>query len=84
MVGFDYVETLSPIMKFGIVRIILIIYIPLKWSLKQIDVNKEFLNGIITDEVYMHNVASVFDKEHPIYVCKLQKSLYGLRQEPCD
>lgn len=80
MVTFNYVDTFDSVLKFETVRIILIIVIAFTRSLKNINVNNVFLNGTIIEEVYMCQVAGFVDNNHPTYVCKLQKILYGLNK----
>lgn len=80
--SFNYIETFSHVMKFGTIRIIITISIAFKWPLRKIDVNNLFLNGTITKEVYMHQMVGFVDKEYATRVCKLQISLYELKQVP--
>ena len=49
------------------------------WSLLHIDVNNVFLNGDLFEEVYM-DVPLGYSKKGKGLVCKLHKSIYGLRQ----
>ena len=44
------------------------------------DVKTAFLNGELDNEIYMKQPEEYVNKEHPNYVCKLNKSLYGLEQ----
>lgn len=52
------------------------------WSVQQLDINNAFLNGILEDNIFMSQPAGFVDTHYPEHVCKLKKSLYGLRQAP--
>ena len=46
------------------------------------DVKTAFLNGVVEEEVYVEHPLS-FEKHYmETHVCKLKKSMYGLKQEP--
>ena len=49
----DFHETFSPVINFITVRIVLSIALNCKWGIRQLDVNNVFLNGHLTEEVYM-------------------------------
>jgi hypothetical protein len=44
------------------------------------DAKMTFLNGNLTDDVYMIQPRSFVDPKHVGKICKLQKSIYGLKQ----
>lgn len=46
------------------------------------DVKSAFLNGYITEEMYVHQSHSFENYKNPYFVFKLKKSLYGLKQAP--
>ena len=46
------------------------------------DVNPEFLNGKLEEEVYIQQPEGFLLSENKDYVCKLKKALYGLKQTP--
>lgn len=47
--------------------------------LYQMDVKNAFLNGYITEEVYMKQTIGFENEKYPNYICKLYKPLYGLK-----
>lgn len=51
--GIDYDETFSPVTKMTIVRTVISIASSSGWSLRQMDVNNDFLHGDLTKDVYM-------------------------------
>ena len=53
------------------------------YEIWQIDVKSIFLNGKLAEDVYKSQLEGFFDAKHPNRVCKLEKSIYGLKQAPC-
>ena len=60
------------------IRIALAIATSKQWEAHHMDVKCAFLNGDITEEIYMHQPQGFLS--NPYFVCRLNKSLYGLKQ----
>ena len=77
--GFDFNETFSLVVKLTTILIVLTIALNLQWKVRQLDVNNVFLNGDLHEKIFMHQPEGFIDPLNPNYVCKLNKSLYGLK-----
>lgn len=80
--GVDFSETFSPVVKQPTIRVVLSMAVTHKWPIKQLDVSNAFLHGVIDEHVFMRQPQGYRSSDHPTYVCKLNKALYGLRQAP--
>ena len=78
--GIDYNETFSLVAKMDSIRLALAIAASRQWEVHHMDVKCAFLNGYLTEEIYMQQPQG-FDT-NPSLVCNLRKSLYGLKQAP--
>ena len=52
-------------------------------ELHQMDADVVFLNGSLKEEIYMKQPDGFVVKGQENLVCKLKKSIYGLKQSPC-
>ena len=80
--GVDYQETFSPVAKLDTIRVLLSLAANLDWPLHQFDVKNAFLHGDLEEEIYMELPPGYRCADKPIMVCKLERSLYGLKQSP--
>ena len=80
--GIDYDETFSPVVCFSSIRGLLAFAVQNDMLIHQMDVVTAFLNGRLDEEIYMAQPDGYVEagKEH--LVCKLGKSIYGLKQSP--
>ncbi|GAA0160790.1 transmembrane signal receptor [Lithospermum erythrorhizon] len=76
--GIDFSEIFAPVAKLNTVRVLLSLATNLEWGLHQLDNKNVFLNGGLEEEVYMIQPPGFEQGNNR--VCKLQKSLYGLKQ----
>lgn len=76
--GIDYMETFAPVVRFDSLRAILAIVAEKRMHMLQFDVKTAFLNGELEENVFMRQPVGFDDNSGR--VCKLQKSLYGLKQ----
>ncbi|OMO89257.1 hypothetical protein CCACVL1_07965 [Corchorus capsularis] len=80
--GVDFLETFSPVVKPATIRVVLTIALARDWEIRQLDVKNAFLHGFLNEPVFMTQPPGFQNSQHPNYVCKLNKALYGLRQAP--
>ena len=78
--GVDYKETFSPVSKKDSLRIIMVLVAYYDLELHQMDVKTAFLNGNLEEKVYMDQPQGFETTEKESLVCKLKKSIYGLKQ----
>ena len=62
------------------IRILLIIVAYYDYEIWQMNVKTVFLNGNLQEDVYMIQPEGFISSQHPNKTCKLQRSIYGLKQ----
>ena len=78
--GIDFNETFSPVSTKDSFRIIMALVAHYDLELHQMDVKTAFLNGDLIEEVYMHQPEGFRVGGNDKLVCKLKRSIYGLKQ----
>lgn len=78
--GIDNNETFSPVSKKDSFIIVMALVAHYDLELHQMDVKTAFLNGILDEEVYMDQPDGFLIQGKENTVCKMKKSIYGLKQ----
>ncbi|UYV66363.1 hypothetical protein LAZ67_4001469, partial [Cordylochernes scorpioides] len=79
--GIDYKETFAPVVRYDSVRVLLALATVMDMEIMQFDIKTAFLNGDLDEDIYMQ-IPEGIEVENKNLVCKLKKSLYGLKQSP--
>ena len=80
--GVDYEETYAPVVKYSSLRAVLSYAMSNKMLIHQMDVVTAFLNGVLEEEIYMTQPEGFIQPGSENLVCRLNKSIYGLKQSP--
>jgi hypothetical protein len=80
--GIDFGEIFSPVAKLTSIRFMLSVVVAFDFEIEQMDVKTAFLHGYLEEEIFMKQPEGYVVKEKKELVCKLKKSLYGLKQSP--
>nr|GEW76915.1 retrotransposon protein, putative, Ty1-copia subclass [Tanacetum cinerariifolium] len=78
--GTNYEETFSPVADIRAIRILIAIAAYYDYEICQMDVKTAFLNRYLNKEVYMEQPEGFINPKYPNRVCKLKRSIYGLKQ----
>ncbi|GJZ63363.1 zinc finger, CCHC-type containing protein [Tanacetum coccineum] len=80
--GIDYFDTYAPVARITTIRLLLVLAAIHNLVINQMDVKTTFLNGDLEEEVYMKHPEGFVMSGNEHKVCKLVKSMYGLKQAP--
>ena len=80
--GSDYDETFCPVVRLKSVRTLIALSVQYGLKLHQADVTTAFLNGELEEEVFMRQPEGFVTPGKEQFVCRLKKSIYGLKQSP--
>jgi hypothetical protein len=78
----DFGETFSPVVKTATIRTVLSLAVSHNWAVHQLDVKNAFLHGTLEETIYCAQPSRFIDSSKPDHVCRLNKSLYVLKQAP--
>jgi hypothetical protein len=81
--GLYFGETFASVARLEAIQILLAYACAHNIKLYQMDVKSAFLNGKISELVYVEQPLGFEDPKRPNHVYKLSKALYGLKQAPC-
>ena len=82
ILGIDYNDVFSPVVKHSSIRTFFGIVAMHDLELEQLDMKTAFLHGELEEEIYMDQPEGFIVPGKEDFVCKLKKSLYGLKQSP--
>jgi len=77
--GIDFSDIFSPIAKIASIRLLLFVIVAFDFQVEQMDVKTTFLHGDLEEEIYMKQPEGFAVKSKKELVCKLKKSMYGLK-----
>jgi hypothetical protein len=72
----------APVARLSSIRTVLAIAAARDLEIHQIDIKGAYLNGKLTNDetIHMRQPPGFVDPTHPLRVCHLKKTLYGLKQ----
>ena len=73
---------ISPVVKFQLIRVLLAFALRNDLLFQEMDVVTAFLNGTLEQDFYMQQPDGYLQQGKEYLICKLKKSLYGLKQSP--
>lgn len=80
--GMDYSKVFASVMKMTIIWLVLSFVVAQDCDLELVDVKTTFFHGELKENICLHQLEGyeILGKEN--IVCRLQKSLYGLKKAP--
>jgi hypothetical protein len=80
--GIDYNDIFSPVVKHSSIRTLFSIITMHDYELEQLVVKTAFLHRELEEDIYMNQLEGFVIPGKESLVCRLKKSLYGLKQSP--
>ena len=78
--GIDYEETFSPVARYESIQYLLAHAALQDWEIEAMDVKLAYLHGVLEEEIYMKQPEGFVAQGDENKVCRLVRSLYGLKQ----
>ncbi|CAM8889980.1 unnamed protein product [Rhodiola kirilowii] len=78
----DYFDTYAHVARISTIRLLIALAAINIHVVHQMDVKTAFLNGDLEEEIYMKQPEGFIMPGNENKICKLVKSLYGLKQSP--
>lgn len=80
--GIDYEEIFCPVVTSASIRTVITLAAQNDLKLHQMDITTAFPNGDLDEEVYIEQPDGFVKKGEEPLVCKLKRSIYGLKLSP--
>ena len=80
--GIDVGEIFSVVAKLNYIIFLLYVAATFDLEVEKMDVKTTFLHGDLNEEIYMKQLEGFIVKGKKELICKLKKSLYGLKESP--
>ena len=80
MPGINFGDIFSLVAKVTSIRLLLFVASAFDFEVEQMDVKTKFLHGDLEEEIYMKQPEGFMVKGKKELVCRLKKSMYGLKQ----
>jgi hypothetical protein len=78
--GLDYQETFAPVVKWSTMRLVVSMAAQRGWPIHHLDVKCAYLNGPITDAVFLQQPPGFVSPGREHLVCCVHRAIYALRQ----
>jgi len=79
VLGIYFGDIFSPVAKVTSIRLLSSVVVAFDFEVEQMDVNTTFLYRDLEEDIYMKQLEGFAVKGKKELVCKLNKSLYGLK-----
>jgi len=82
VLGISFGDIFSPVANVTSIRLLLSVVAAFDFEVEQMDVKTTFLHGDLEEETHVKQLEGFAVKGKKELVCRLKKSLYGLKQSP--